>query len=342
MTTAAAKPEPGQVAYEARLEGFTLGPRGVSDAWDKLGPEARAKWAWVEAAVLAARPLTPLGHLGGLSVNKAAHHAGGLDLAAHVLRAKEKLGSAKSCEDAATYLRALIEEAYASPVGLVDDGTDRCIACAAPLRTGERVLDDANGGVIHAACCGPERESYTGPDGEALGPNAPIPQGYAYEPAPMAEGWRMVPVEPTDGMQQDGLAALEAAIRAHGKPTLPGFAAAHVYRAMVAAAPAPAGAPTGGIETFETIAQWCEETFGPIDPARIVSRAAEEMEELRAEPTRVEEAADVVIVLSRYPGLWEAVERKMKVNRGRRWRLMGDGTGYHMKAEPAPPPAGEA
>ncbi|MDV2983504.1 UNVERIFIED_CONTAM: hypothetical protein Q9R58_04190, partial [Methylobacteriaceae bacterium AG10] len=47
-----------------------------------------------------------------------------------------------------------------------------------------------------------------------------------------------VPVEPTDGMQQDGLAALEAAIRTHGKPTLPGFAATHVYRAMIAARPA--------------------------------------------------------------------------------------------------------
>lgn len=30
----------------------------------------------------------------------------------------------------------------------------------------------------------------------------------------------------------------------------------------------------------------------------------------------------------------------MSVNRGRRWRLMGDGTGYHIKAEPpAPVPA---
>ncbi|MBD8909682.1 nucleotide pyrophosphohydrolase [Methylorubrum zatmanii] len=92
-----------------------------------------------------------------------------------------------------------------------------------------------------------------------------------------------------------------------------------------------------GAETFETIAKWCEDTFGPIEPARIVSRAAEEMEELKAEPTRVEEAADVVIVLSRYPGLWETVERKMAVNRKRRWRLMGDGTGYHIKDEPAPP-----
>jgi hypothetical protein len=51
------------------------------------------------------------------------------------------------------------------------------------------------------------------------------------------KGSVVVPLEPTDGMQQDGLAALEAAIRIHGKPSLPGFAAAHVYRAMVAARP---------------------------------------------------------------------------------------------------------
>ena len=114
-----------------------------------------------------------------------------------------------------------------------------------------------------------------------------------------------------------------------------GMAAVAVYRAMLAARPEAPEAQ--GAETFETIAKWCEDTFGPIEPARIVSRAAEEMEELKAEPTRVEEAADVVIVLSRYPGLWETVERKMAVNRKRRWRLMGDGTGYHIKDEPAPP-----
>lgn len=91
-------------------------------------------------------------------------------------------------------------------------------------------------------------------------------------------------------------------------------------------------------ETLATIAAWCEETFGPVAPERVAKRAAEEMDELLAEPTKVEEAADVVIVLSRYPGLWEAVERKMAVNRARTWRLMGDGTGYHV---PDAAPAGE-
>lgn len=85
-------------------------------------------------------------------------------------------------------------------------------------------------------------------------------------------------------------------------------------------------------ETFDTIAQWCEETFGPVTPDRIASRANEEMAELLANPENVIEAADVVIVLCRYPGLWEAVQRKMAINRARKWRLMGDGTGYHIPA----------
>ena len=85
-----------------------------------------------------------------------------------------------------------------------------------------------------------------------------------------------------------------------------------------------------GRETFETIAAWGLATFGPVEFARIASRANEEMKELLANPESVEEAADIVIILSRWPNLWEAVERKMAINRAREWRLMGDGTGYHI------------
>ena len=89
-------------------------------------------------------------------------------------------------------------------------------------------------------------------------------------------------------------------------------------------------------ETFETIVQWCDETFGPITPERMVERAGEEFEELRADPTSAEEAADVLICLARVPGIWKAVERKMAVNRKRQWALRGDGTGYHIKhAQPS-------
>ncbi|TFZ55589.1 hypothetical protein E4V01_21955 [Methylorubrum sp. Q1] len=46
--------QPGQIAYEARFEGCTLGPRGVSDAWCDLPPMTKAIWARVEERVLAA------------------------------------------------------------------------------------------------------------------------------------------------------------------------------------------------------------------------------------------------------------------------------------------------
>jgi NTP pyrophosphatase (non-canonical NTP hydrolase) len=53
------------------------------------------------------------------------------------------------------------------------------------------------------------------------------------------------------------------------------------------------------------------------------------------------EAADVLIVLYGLAGmrgfdLHAEVDRKMEVNRGRRWEAMGDGTGYHIKTEATP------
>lgn len=98
-------------------------------------------------------------------------------------------------------------------------------------------------------------------------------------------------------------------------------------------------------ETWASIAQWCEETFGPVTAKRIAERASEEMQELLdsvAEDmawtgaTR-SEAADVLICLARVPGIWEAVEQKMAINRARKWRLTGDGCGHHI---PAPPSLG--
>lgn len=58
---------------------------------------------------------------------------------------------------------------------------EACIACAEPLYEGQKVYSDASGGEIHAACCGPERESYTGPDGEPLKEGDPIPEPAKYE-----------------------------------------------------------------------------------------------------------------------------------------------------------------
>lgn len=52
------------------------------------------------------------------------------------------------------------------------------------------------------------------------------------------------------------------------------------------------------------------------------------------------EAADVLIVLyglagSRGFDLHNQVESKMAINRSRRWKACGDGTGYHIKDQPA-------
>ncbi len=53
--------------------------------------------------------------------------------------------------------------------------TPRCIACDEALRDGQDVYADVSGGIIHAACCGPERERYVGRDGEPLRDDEPIP-----------------------------------------------------------------------------------------------------------------------------------------------------------------------
>lgn len=92
-------------------------------------------------------------------------------------------------------------------------------------------------------------------------------------------------------------------------------------------------------ETFDTIRKWAETTFGDVSAKRCAERAREEMDELIEEldqgsvgwtPEAITEAADIVIVLGRIPGLWGAVERKMAVNRARKWNVRGDGTGYHV------------
>lgn len=59
--------------------------------------------------------------------------------------------------------------------GRRDEHAERCIACDEALVEGQEVYFDAGGGIIHAACCGPERESYTGADGEPLKDGEPIP-----------------------------------------------------------------------------------------------------------------------------------------------------------------------
>lgn len=95
-------------------------------------------------------------------------------------------------------------------------------------------------------------------------------------------------------------------------------------------------------ETPSTIQQWCMDTFGNPTPVRIAVRANQEMAELLVaagddDMAKVaEEAADVVICfyqMARVCGfdLKREVQKKMEVNRERRWDTDGRGTGYHVK-----------
>lgn len=62
----------------------------------------------------------------------------------------------------------------------VDREADGCLACGQIFREGEFVLFDASGGLIHTACCGPEREAFVNAGGEPLGPEDPIPTGWPW------------------------------------------------------------------------------------------------------------------------------------------------------------------
>ena len=95
-------------------------------------------------------------------------------------------------------------------------------------------------------------------------------------------------------------------------------------------------------ETSQTIREWGDAIFGaPQDLTVLVHRARVEMDELeqalrdgdQAEAGR--EAADVVILLHRIAGilghdLYEQVDAKMVINRARKWKTTGDGTGSHV------------
>jgi len=99
-------------------------------------------------------------------------------------------------------------------------------------------------------------------------------------------------------------------------------------------------------ETFASIVDWQNQTFGPMTVNRGFERACEEYCELIEEfgrPTEERdyrkmalEAADVIIVLSGFMaacGQWNAVDQKMAINRQRKWKTNGDGTGYHYQHE---------
>lgn len=109
-------------------------------------------------------------------------------------------------------------------------------------------------------------------------------------------------------------------------------------------------APQEQQETQATVTKWCEDTFGAASSnARVAARANEELAELLKDLTRndadghaIEEAADVVIILYRLAArmgrdLLGEVDRKMAINRQRKWNVGPDGHGYHVK-DASPPP----
>lgn len=61
---------------------------------------------------------------------------------------------------------------------------DRCIACDKILDDEDDVFNDVGGGFIHAACCGPERESYVNADGDPLKDGDPIPKPWKWGSLP--------------------------------------------------------------------------------------------------------------------------------------------------------------
>jgi NTP pyrophosphatase (non-canonical NTP hydrolase) len=95
-------------------------------------------------------------------------------------------------------------------------------------------------------------------------------------------------------------------------------------------------------ETSQSICEWGDATFGKVsDISALVARARGELDELdqaikandKAEIGK--EAADVVILLHRLVALAgmdlsEQVDAKMAINRARRWKAAGDGTGGHV------------
>lgn len=105
------------------------------------------------------------------------------------------------------------------------------------------------------------------------------------------------------------------------------------------------------VETPQSVAVWCEETFGPcISHASLAARANREMGELLQalaaddrHPKAAEECADVIICLWRLMVLAGAdpqteIDRKMAVNRARQWVLDGNGHGQHVPTPRGPPP----
>lgn len=99
-------------------------------------------------------------------------------------------------------------------------------------------------------------------------------------------------------------------------------------------------------EDQDSIALWADETFGtPATNISVACRANEEMAELLRELSKNDhtaaappEMADVLIIMYRLAtrmgvDLHEEVDKKMRINRQREWKLDGDGHGKHVRVK---------
>lgn len=98
------------------------------------------------------------------------------------------------------------------------------------------------------------------------------------------------------------------------------------------------------VEDQQSISDWANASFGSGGgDIGVAIRANEEMAELlscfrhaEASGSALIEAADVVIVLMRIfsrndVDFWDVIRYKMRINRGREWKVDGTGHGYHVK-----------
>lgn len=99
------------------------------------------------------------------------------------------------------------------------------------------------------------------------------------------------------------------------------------------------------IEDQKSISEWAAKTFGYPTEYRSVQRMIEEVEELVRvcesndinDMNKVsDECADILITLYQVAhtfgfDLHVCVDHKMSINRARKWKVAGDGTGQHIK-----------
>ena len=99
------------------------------------------------------------------------------------------------------------------------------------------------------------------------------------------------------------------------------------------------------IENQRTISEWADKTFGYPTRERSIARMIEEVDELkRIEITddisnfikMADECADIYITMCQIANtfgfdLHVYIDYKMDINRHRKWKRMGDGTGQHIK-----------